>query len=1045
MTKEQQLQVFQQVYQNLNEQQKLAVDTIDGPVLVIAGPGTGKTQILGARIGKILLETDAQPANILCLTYTDAGVVAMRKRLMKFIGTDAYKIPIHTFHSFCNEVIQQQKDALQKQNLEPITELEQVALFQEFINEFPKDSVLRKLTGNAYSDYKRLHHLYSTMKQEGWTVTFLLQAINAYIDGLATNPDFIYKRKYKQYNAGDVKQDAVDKEVEKYSKLVAAVEAYPRYLALMEKAGRYDFNDMIGWVIQLFESQPVVLQQYQEQYQYVLVDEYQDTSGTQNKIVELLTNYWGVPNVFVVGDDDQSIYRFQGANIENMVNFATRFQEHLTTVVLTKNYRSTQTILQTSEVIIHKNENRLVNKIEHLTKVLTAVNSKYTSAGELPVITEYPTQEVEMAATALQIQTLLQQGTKPGNIAIIYKENSYGVQLQAYLQKIGVPYYSKKHVNLLQDALIEKLVKLLTYARDEFDMPFGGDALLFTILHFNWWGIAPIDIAKLAATASTNRRPEPKTLREVLQQRIPIINPAELFNTAPTPLQKAAQFMEQFLTAVAEMPLLQIIQMVLHQSGCVAHALQQPNKHEQLQKLTAFVHFVQQEAHKKPTLTLAELVSIFEAMQAEGISLPFVQIKGNEAGVNLLTAHGCKGLEFEHVFIVGCTKGLWEDKRKNSQGKFPLPNTVLATTESTDEEEIRRLFFVAITRAEQHLHLSYYTTNLLKGNEEVPSMFIAEILESIGVGVHKTTYTPDDLLAFNSLFLQNVPPPKAQELETEFVGRLLSSFTMNVTALNNYLNCQLRFYYSNLIRIPSGKNETASFGTAIHETLFFVGKYIQEKQGNKPPFSYWLNTFKNMMDNQREHFTAQGFARRLEYGTTILTNYYNTYAQDMLTPVSLELDIRVNEEIKLRGKVDKIVAGGSGDYVQIIDYKTGKPANAKKKLNRPHEADPNGGDYWRQAVFYKILSQKTDAIKLPVQEVVFDFIEPNDDKQLTQEKVIITPEDIATVTQQITTVHQRIMAHDFYTGCGKADCYFCNFHKQYLPTGELPSDWLDEE
>ncbi|TAE66938.1 MAG: ATP-dependent helicase, partial [Bacteroidetes bacterium] len=130
MTKEQQLQVFQQVYQNLNEQQKLAVDTIDGPVLVIAGPGTGKTQILGARIGKILLETDAQPANILCLTYTDAGVVAMRKRLMKFIGTDAYKIPIHTFHSFCNEVIQQQKDALQKQNLEPITELEQVALFQ---------------------------------------------------------------------------------------------------------------------------------------------------------------------------------------------------------------------------------------------------------------------------------------------------------------------------------------------------------------------------------------------------------------------------------------------------------------------------------------------------------------------------------------------------------------------------------------------------------------------------------------------------------------------------------------------------------------------------------------------------------------------------------------------------------------------------------------------------------------------------------------------------------------------------------------------------
>ncbi len=165
----------------LNEKQRLAVDTIEGPVMVIAGPGTGKTQILASRIGKILLETDADPENILCLTYTDAGVVAMRKRLLQFIGADAYKVNIYTFHAFCNDVIQENLSLFEKTALDPISDLERIELFKQLIDSFPKNHPLKRYRGDVYFEINNLQHLFSTMKREGWTPAFINQKIDEYI------------------------------------------------------------------------------------------------------------------------------------------------------------------------------------------------------------------------------------------------------------------------------------------------------------------------------------------------------------------------------------------------------------------------------------------------------------------------------------------------------------------------------------------------------------------------------------------------------------------------------------------------------------------------------------------------------------------------------------------------------------------------------------------------------------------------------------------------------------------------------------------------
>ena len=194
-----QQQKFNDIYNKLNAQQKQAVDTIDGPVMVIAGPGTGKTQILGARIGKILLETDTQPDNILCLTYTDAGAIAMRKRLSSFIGAGAYKVHIYTFHAFCNEVIQENLSLFDKTSLDPVTDLQRIEIYKQLIDNFGKNHPLKRYRGDVYFEIHNLQNLFSAMKREGWSPTFINSRIDAYINDLPNRDEYTCKRATKEF------------------------------------------------------------------------------------------------------------------------------------------------------------------------------------------------------------------------------------------------------------------------------------------------------------------------------------------------------------------------------------------------------------------------------------------------------------------------------------------------------------------------------------------------------------------------------------------------------------------------------------------------------------------------------------------------------------------------------------------------------------------------------------------------------------------------------------------------------------------------------
>lgn len=1051
ITREKLHKAFQQAYEGLNPQQRIAVDTIDGPVMVIAGPGTGKTQILANRIGKILLETDSLPQNILCLTYTEAGVVAMRRRLLDFIGADAYKVNLHTFHSFCNMVIQENIRHFNKKELEALGDLERVQYLKQLIDGFQKDNPLKRYKGEIYYDMNNLATLFSAIKREGWKEDWLLEKIDEYVSDILPETDGFYNKREKKKGNHVLTQKGND-EMDRMEKLKAAVKAFAPYQKILHDNHRYDFDDMITWVISMFEKNPEVLLNYQEQLQYILVDEYQDTSGTQNRIVEQLISFWQdeSPNLFVVGDDDQSIYRFQGANLKNMMSIADKFGKDLVKVVLTENYRSVQPILDAAKHLIENNEQRLVNQYKELTKELTTAKKELKGLEILPEIFVYENEFSENAHIATTVKKLIDSGVSAGMIAIIYKEHRFGDELLKFLQMQQVPFYVKRSVDLLKDNFISKILNVIRYTIAELDTPNSGEPLLFEILHYDFFKISPFRIATICNEIAGNRKKEAAdSLRSYLNQ-LSDSNKGTLFadDEQAAELVKVFTFLEALQKEVYNKPIQQWFEQLINEAGILAYVMQlEEEKSWQMNKLTCLFDYIKEETHRQQNISLKQLIQQIDLMQENGLSLELVQTTGSETGVNLLTCHGSKGLEFEYVFLINARNDVWEGKRKVSRGFRLPPNVFDQDSEAEITEELRRLFFVSVTRAEKHLFISYPK---MKNDGALlePSQFIEEMRLPLSLPVNEIFLTDDQKNQYAALRFGIVQKPVLQQAEKEYTDRLLSNFVMNVTALNNYLDCPLRFYYHNLVRVPSAKSEAAAFGTAVHEALSDFLNHMMENGKVYPDNKFLVKRFLYHLNSQREVFTKESIARFIEYGDEILTKYYNKYYSPapkgdfILTEYPLT-KVVVNG-IPLKGFTDKIQFWIKD--IVITDFKTGSFEKAKRRgeflLPGQKEEKPHGGNYWRQAVFYKILVDNLPGKSWKVLHTQFDFIEPNNKGDFDLERLDISTEEIELVKQQISATWEQIQQHNFYTGCGKPECEWCNFaknNKLYLSLEEAES------
>lgn len=1037
-------------YNNLNTEQRDAVDHIYGPVMVIAGPGTGKTEVLSMRIANLLRsEAQVQPQEILCLTYTDEATNSMRRRLTQIIGHAAHKVNIATFHAFCNNVIQNNSEYFSLRALQPITDLERTEFLYEMLEQLPQGHVMRKLSGNIYYDAGRLSRLFDMMKREHLSSKSISDAVDTYLADLPSREEYMYKRSGKGYTKGELKKAQIDEETKRMETTRAAANLFDLYCEKMKAMGRYDFNDMIMWVLEAFKKHPALLQSYQERHQFILVDEFQDTNGSQYELLNLLTEFWHDPNIFVVGDDDQSIYEFQGARIRNIVDFYTRYKESIRVIVLPQNYRSSQLILDKATAAIDNNEQRLIRQLHDLQlhKNITAAHPRFKESHENvnPIVKVYNNILQEEADIITQIEELQKQGVGLNHIAILYAQHKQADNIIALLERKGIPYNVKKPVNILDLPLIEQILKVLYYLDEERKQPFISEARLFEIMHAPYYEIAPADIAMLSLYIQQNKSKD----KSLSHWRL-VLNNSLLLESMNLPSAKAmwrlGRNLDNWLQQQMALPLPLLVEKIIYESGIVAHLLKKKDHVWNIQVLNTFFEFVKDTHNRKPNIKIDELLRMIERMCDENIAIPIQKVVHNDNGIYLYTAHGAKGNEFEYVYLLGATKNYWEDKRGGNTD-YKLPDTITNTKDDAEKgyrtEVARRLFYVALTRAKKHLHVSY-ALNDNNGKPLEHSAFIDEI-STPEERIDRSVPT-DVILQHMEWALQPVPEVRIALANHQWIELVLQSFTMSYTALSKYLRCHIAFYYEHILKVPFLKSDALAFGSAVHNALERMFLQMKAAQGEFPPLEEVLNYFSASMYRESECFTPIQYERRSEQGKQILTEYYNEYINSFHKNVEIEFKVPryLLDGVPVTGKIDKIEL--DGDNCTVVDYKSGDPDKSLSKYTAaPNDQEPMGGDYWRQMVFYKLLIENYQDKQWRVTRGMFDYIERG--KKTNQFKRYTVPmfeADEAIVRKQLKEAYASIMNHDFNTGCGKEDCNWCNFAKRYELIRETEQVEIDD-
>ncbi len=1031
---------FRRELDRLNERQRAAVEAIEGPVMVLAGPGTGKTHLLAARIGNILLKTDAGAHNVLCLTFTDAGVKAMRERLLAFIGPEAHRVSIYTFHSFCSQIIQNNLHYFGRPGLEPLSELERIRIIRALLDGLPQTDPLRLGYHETYHYEDHLQDLFAQMKAENWTEDELQQRIKSYVDGLEGHPDFTYKRKYKDKQAGDPKTGLIEEERLAMAKLASGVALFGPYQEALRRQRRYDYGDMIGWVLRAFHDHPSLLRSYQERYRYLLVDEFQDTNGSQERIIRHLTDYWENPNVFIVGDDDQAIYEFQGARLNAMVDYHNRYARDITVVTLTDNYRSIQSILDGADSVITRNTLRIGDRLPHrdIDKRLNShtVEGGDAGAGVSRGITylSFTDHRQETGYLVGQLKHWHDAGVPWTEIAVIYAKHSQAGLLRHLLERAGIPYRSKRRPNVLDGRPVRQLRDLLRYLQAEYERPGAGEYLLFRVLHFRCFGLAPYDLSliNLGRIDSVNAYGKFPDWREYIRQSE--LYPAGVENGAA--IGQVANWLEEAIGLIGSLPLPEYVEYALNRSGMLAGVLHDENRAELLQHVATFTDFVLREISRRPRLTLRDLLDTLDQMDGNRIELPLRSHLDQADAVLLVTAHSAKGLEFEKVWMLDCSERNWGAGGGRSRSRFKLPDTLTYAGAEDEEEARRRLFFVALTRARSEVVLSCAELSS-QDKLQQPVSFVDELIGGGGVTEREASLDAATLNELAHLQLTPKDPGRFPLLERSAIAQLLSDFRLSVSALYAYLDCPLRFYYEKLLRVPDRERERTVYGSALHEALqdYFL-RMKRDSDRAFPSRAELVYNFEVALAKRRGLLNRSGYESRLERGRRELGTYYDTYRDTWVQDVEIEYLIRNSEVdgIPLTGVIDRVDIL-SDAHVRVVDYKTSSGGGGK--LKRPTAAKPYGGDYWRQLTFYKLLYDNRPGNLRTVREGIISYLLTDPSGQQQEERIEILRKDTDALRAILRETWERIQEQQF-EGCGKPECEWCRF--AYDLTDEVPAE-----
>lgn len=993
---------FKEVYSKLNKAQKKAVDTIEGPVMVIAGPGTGKTHVLAARIANILEKTDTPPYSILALTFTESAAVNMRERIVSMIGKSGYYVNITTFHSFCADVIKSQPEyfPIDRQS-EPLSDLERYELFEEIIEDLQLE-ILKPINMTLFYISDVIQSI-SNLKREG-----------------IMPEDFsgIVKDEYDEIPEKETKAQKMRREKNK-KKNEELLLIYTEYQKRLRSRLRYDFDDMIALVVEAFQKNEMLLREYQEKLHYFLVDEYQDTNSAQNKVVNLLASYWGEnANLFVVGDPHQSIFRFQGASIENTLSFAKAYT-NASVITLEQAYRSPQLIYDAAHEIILNNS--LTEDIDDIA-VNTQLQSAKKGKGDPIKIADLPSQTLENVYVIEKVKQLIASGTKPEEIAILYRNNADVEEFQEIFDSHNVLYEIDGGANILQNEYIRQL---LVYFQVIHDIKTSQESEnLFEIMSYDWTHVSPMLGMKIGRAAGKAKM----SIYDLITKGHATFEKHHgSGDVSPIEFHEAEAFIEElnsFVKLDAQSIFTHWFETAIQKSGYLDWLLKHEQKIELLTNINSMYREVKALVRTDHTIKLDGFLQAIHTMKDHHISLYAEDLNVEKGAVHMSTVHRAKGREWEHVFLVRCIDGKWGNTRKREL--IPLPSGLLTNTDISKKErneDDRRLFYVALTRTKKNSYVSYPET-IISANQSrdvIPSMFIEEINKKYRKHEdirHISQNAADHLEAM----LTQDEGPSIKITDKEYFARLVKDFKLSVTALNTYLRDVDDFIQNVLLRIPRAKPAPMAFGTAVHYALEQMYKRRMEQKDISE--KELLQAFESSLE--KELIDEKEFTRRKKYGREILQKYFEEYKNDGAEPVYIErffgfgFSKTVLGDIPLVGRIDRVDwADKENDLVRVIDYKTGRARSANDiegktkslQLSERELALPESirGPYKRQLLFYKLLCELDQTFKPTVSEGVFDFVEPNKQTgKLVQRLFILEQDDVNDLKKLIREVMTEI-------------------------------------
>ncbi len=1009
---------FQKNYEQLNEAQKSAVDQIDGPVMVVAGPGTGKTQVLTMRIANILLKTDTDPSSILALTFTESAAKNMRQRLVKLIGKEGYYVQISTFHSFCSQVIQDNPQYFPiNRDSRALSMLEKYEILEELIDRLP----LEKLYSlNApYIFLNAIESSISDLKREGVNPDEFEQIIAQEKQELDLEWDELKKTEQRRRQ----------KDLHKHEELLQLYRGYEKELRARR---RYDFDDMIALVVEAFEQEQDLLLDYQEKLHYFLVDEYQDTNTAQNQVVDLLASYWGErANVFVVGDPNQAIYRFQGASVENMLSFVRRYQQ-ARVIPLEIGYRCPQVIYQAAAGLIKNNnlgqaqlhqDEKYQSLLAFLERTLNSANQNEKSCQKIKLF-QAPVQTLETVFVAKQIKNLIEQGEDPAEIAILYLYNRDAELMAEVLDKWGIRYEIDGGGNIFQSSVIMQLLDFFQVLQDLRKTE--EDELLYQVLQYEWLGLDALQVMKLGRIAGKERC----TILELFDHGYDYLEEHEYEHLlTEEEFNSLAEFHQQLYDwsiADQQQVFTAWFEMIIKESGFLPWIQQQPQKIDLLNQLNTLYAEIKSWTSEDHNLKLKDFLRTIELMKEHKLKINAEDLNIKENAVRLSTVHKAKGQEWNHVFLLHCVDKKWSNKRRRVMIRLPegiLQQTDVSHKERNEDE--RRVFYVAMTRARQNLTITYPETVMEenRSQDKQQSQFIDEIeayLEKV-----KDQDLIDNADQHLAKILAEPPAREVRRKEKEFFTNLVANFKLSVTALNSYLRDPKQFVENNLLRVPRAKPMPMVFGTAVHQALEDAFSYYLD-QGKKPDEDFVVAKYEESL--RQEVLTEKQLQERLAYGEKVLRNYWQQTIDEKPEIFKVEeffgsgwRQTILDRDIYLTGRIDRIDwVDREEKLVRVLDYKTGKNKSentieGKTKaanLSEREQKLPESvrGPYKRQLLFYKLLTELDRSFIPTVTEGVFEFVEPykKGRPELKPRKFKLKQEDVEDLKKLIREVMQEI-------------------------------------